>query len=221
MPALFDLLAELFDLGGLLVALAQLALDGLELLAQEVLALHLVDLGAGLVLDLLADLQHFHFARQDADQPVQLVGGRVHLQQRLGFLQVHALEIGDGIDRLQRIFDRNHRGHQLARDGRDHLGDVLELVAGIARQGFQLQALFDRLGASAISAFRYGSSWMKFDQAAAQQALDHQADGAIRGAEHAVDHRHRADGEQVLRGRAFPAPGCARSPGRSGARRRP
>ena len=41
---LLDLLAELVDLGLLVVALAQLFLDRLELLAEEVLALALVDL---------------------------------------------------------------------------------------------------------------------------------------------------------------------------------
>jgi hypothetical protein len=67
--------------------------------------LHLFDLGAGFVLDLLAQLEHFRFARQDADQLAQLLGDRIDLQQRLGFGQLHALEVGDGIDDLQRVVD--------------------------------------------------------------------------------------------------------------------
>ena len=51
MPACFDLLAQLVDLGLLRVVLAQLALDRLELLAQDVLALGLVHLGLDLGLD--------------------------------------------------------------------------------------------------------------------------------------------------------------------------
>ena len=54
---LLDLLAQLVDLGLLLVLLAQLVLDRLQLLAQEVLALGLVDLGLDLGLDLRAELR--------------------------------------------------------------------------------------------------------------------------------------------------------------------
>ena len=60
-----DLGAEFLDLYLLLVALAQLTLDGLELLAQEVLALHLLHLGLSLGLDFLAQLQHFEFVVED------------------------------------------------------------------------------------------------------------------------------------------------------------
>ena len=73
MPAAAMLLLELLDLGLLLVRLAQLLLDGLELLAQEVLALHLVHLVLGLRLDLLAELQNFQLLRQERVQPDQLL----------------------------------------------------------------------------------------------------------------------------------------------------
>src|SRR3972149_6472728 len=52
-----DLLAERVDLLRALVRLAQLLLDRLELLAQEVLALRLRDLGLDLRLDLRAELE--------------------------------------------------------------------------------------------------------------------------------------------------------------------
>jgi len=44
-PGGLDLLGDLFDLLGLIVAFAELLLDRLHLLAQEVLALVLADLG--------------------------------------------------------------------------------------------------------------------------------------------------------------------------------
>ena len=53
----FDLLAQLVDLGLLRVVLAELALDGLELLAQDVLALGLVHLGLDLGLDPALELE--------------------------------------------------------------------------------------------------------------------------------------------------------------------
>jgi hypothetical protein len=55
----FDLLAQLAALALLVVALAQLLLDRLHLLAQVVLALVLLQLGLDLALDLVADLEHF------------------------------------------------------------------------------------------------------------------------------------------------------------------
>ena len=78
----------------------------------------------------------------------------VDLEQCLGLGQVHALEIGDGIDDLQRVIDGGDGGDQLAREGGDHLGDVGELVAGVARQRFDLQPFFDVSGASEMRAFR-------------------------------------------------------------------
>ena len=78
-----DLVAQLVDLGLLRVVLTQLALDGLELLAQDVLALGLVHLGLDFGLD-----------------PVLFVSGNAHLimpwhvaldgarERRLGRLQI-------------------------------------------------------------------------------------------------------------------------------------
>ena len=60
-----DPLAQLVDLGLLLVALAELVLDRLQLLAQEVLALALVDLRLDLGLDLGAELDHLELAGED------------------------------------------------------------------------------------------------------------------------------------------------------------
>ncbi len=68
---LVELLAQLADLGLLLVGLAELLLDRLELLAQEVLALRLVDLGAHVGLDLGAQLEHLELAREDARELAQ------------------------------------------------------------------------------------------------------------------------------------------------------
>ena len=66
----FDLLGELLDFLGLIVAFAELLLDRLHLLAQEVLALVLADLGLHLRLDLRSELEHFELLDQDAVQVV-------------------------------------------------------------------------------------------------------------------------------------------------------
>ena len=62
-----DLLFELLDLLGLVVALAELLLDRLELLAQEVLALVLADFRLHLRLNLRAELEDLELLDQDRD----------------------------------------------------------------------------------------------------------------------------------------------------------
>ena len=66
-----DPLAQLVDLGLLLVGLAQLLLDRLQLLAQVVLALALVDLRLDLRLDLGAELDHLQLAGEDLGEAAQ------------------------------------------------------------------------------------------------------------------------------------------------------
>ena len=80
-----DLLGELLDLLGLVVALAELLLDRLHLLAQEVLALVLADLGLHLRLDLRPELEHLELLDQD---PVQVVHPRADVE-RLEHLLLH------------------------------------------------------------------------------------------------------------------------------------
>ena len=66
-----ELLAQLLDLGLRRVALAELLLDRLELLAQHVLALGLVELGLHLGLDARAHGGDLELVREDLRQPPQ------------------------------------------------------------------------------------------------------------------------------------------------------
>ncbi len=59
-----DLLAQVIDGRDLFVLFAQFALNGLELLAQEILALRLAHLFLRLALDAFAELQHLKLARE-------------------------------------------------------------------------------------------------------------------------------------------------------------
>ena len=79
----FDLLGELLDLLGLIVAFAELLLNRLHLLAQEVLALVLADLGLHLRLDLRAELEHLELLDED---PVQVVHPRADVERLEHFL---------------------------------------------------------------------------------------------------------------------------------------
>ena len=85
-------LAQVFNLRFLADA-AQLLLDGLHLLVQEVLALLLVKILTHLVGDLVLDLQHLLFRRQVLEHPV---GARLQirlLQQFLLFLHLNARHV--------------------------------------------------------------------------------------------------------------------------------
>ena len=66
-----DLLAQLVVLALLVVAFAELLLDGLHLLAQVVLALVLLQLGLDLALDLVADLQDLQVLDQHLVEPLE------------------------------------------------------------------------------------------------------------------------------------------------------
>ena len=80
-PSIF--VAQLLDFLGLFVSLAELLLNRLQLLAKEVLALVLADLGLHLRLDLRAELEHLELLDQD---PVQRVHPRADVERVEHFL---------------------------------------------------------------------------------------------------------------------------------------
>ena len=84
-----DLLAQLVDLGLLRVLLAQLALDGLHLLAEDVLALGLVHLGLDLGLDPALELVDLDLVREEGRGDAQPLGDVDRLQQLLALLRGH------------------------------------------------------------------------------------------------------------------------------------
>ena len=73
---LLDPLPELGDLGVLALALAQLFLDRLDLLAEEVVALGLGELAADLLLDLGRELEDGELPREVLPEPLQPRRGR-------------------------------------------------------------------------------------------------------------------------------------------------
>ena len=117
-----DGLVELGHFGGLaLLAFAQLALDRRHLLAQQRLALTLVERGLGLPADLLRQPQHLDAVRQ---QPQHLVHARRNidrLQDLLLLFRLH-VHVGDGeIRKRGRTLDRLDRGQKLGRRLRQQL----------------------------------------------------------------------------------------------------
>ena len=77
-----DRLAQLVELG-LRVVLAELLLDRLQLLAQHVLALALVELALRLLADLARQLQHLDAVREELDDAIEPVANLERLEDRL------------------------------------------------------------------------------------------------------------------------------------------
>src|SRR5690606_30200173 len=128
-----DLAPVFLDLDRLFIALAQFALDGLQLLAQIVLALHLFHLALGFALNLAAQFEHFQLFAKNGDQAAQLGFGTVQFQHGLGFFQVDADVGGNRVRQLQRIIDVQRRSDQLAGDARHQIGEAAEQFDNAAR----------------------------------------------------------------------------------------
>ena len=126
-----DLLAEVVEVAAAVVDLAQLFLDGLELLAQDVLALVAPHLLLDLGVDLLADLQHLVLARQELQHLAQARLEVEGLEDVLLLVDLNVevrrdevgelARLGDAVDQRARLLGQ--LGHQLD----DALGDVLEV----------------------------------------------------------------------------------------------
>ena len=110
-----DLLAELVDLGLLRVVLAQLALDRLELLAEDVLPLGLVHLGLDLALDLPLELEDLDLAREERADELEPLLDVDRLEQLLALLGRHVGAV------------RHHVGEEAG------LGDVARGDGGLGR----------------------------------------------------------------------------------------
>ena len=85
-----DLLPEVVEVAAALVDLAQLFLDRLQLLAQDVLALVAPHLLLDLGVDLLAHLQHLVLARQELQHPAQ---ARLEIEDLQHFLLLVDLDV--------------------------------------------------------------------------------------------------------------------------------
>ena len=110
-----DALAQLAELRVLGVKLAKLALDRLQLLAQEVFALRLAHLLLGLGLDLAAELEYLELVRHVAEQSFELCFRRVELQDLLPLLGGQTDVVGDVVREVERVVHRAGRACELGR----------------------------------------------------------------------------------------------------------
>ena len=154
----FDLVAQLVDLGLLRVVLAQLALDGLELLAQDVLALGLVHLRLDFGLDAALQLEDLDLVREEVRDELQALDDVDRLEQLLALFGGHVRAVGDHVGQQARLGDVASGDGGLRRDRRA-VGDVLlDLGLDRAHQRLDLEAIGDSSGTGSTDARRYGSS---------------------------------------------------------------
>ncbi len=132
-----ELLPELIDLGLHLVGLSELLLDRLELLAQEILPLPLLELRLDLRLNLRADRDDFEFPREHLGEPAQPLGHVDFFEELLLFLGLESQRPGDQMGENARILDVGDHDLQLFGEvGHlpDDVGERLLHVAGQRRQ---------------------------------------------------------------------------------------
>ena len=203
---LVELPAQLLGLDLLLVLLAQLVLDGLELLAQEPLALALVHLRLHLRLDAGADLHQLELAGEYLGEHPQPLGHIALFEEGLLLLGLDSEGPGDHVRELGRVVEVRHRHEQL-------LGQVGELL-DYAREGALNVAVKSlELGRGAHDVRRLldaghevrlgGRELLDGDPLS---AVDEDAQGAVRDLEHPGHHARHPDPVQVVGPRLLDLP---------------
>ena len=137
----FDLLGQLLDVLGLIVAFAELLLDRLHLLAKEVFALVLADLGLHLRLNLRPELEDLELLDQDPVERVEprpdverlehlLLDRRADRRQRRGDEVRQPSGLGDvHRQRLEIVREQRRQRHDLLKVRLDVPGERVDLEA--------------------------------------------------------------------------------------------
>jgi hypothetical protein len=196
----FDLVAELVVFALLVVAFAQLLLDGLHLLAQVVLALVLLQLGLDLALDLVADLEHLEVFHQDLVEPIEPRADLEDLQHLLllrGGQRRQAAR--DEVGEARGILDVRGQGLQLVGERGGELHHALEEALRALGEGLHLDLV---LGTDdVVQQLDVGADvrtiLVDLLETEALHALHHEAQRPVGELEHLVDVRERADPEEI------------------------
>ena len=196
-----DPLAQLVRLGLLLVALPQLVLDRFQLLAQEELALALVDFGLDLGLDLAAELDHLELAGEDLREPAQPRGDVDLFEQSLLLLGGDPQRAGDQVAEGGGVFDVGHRHLQLLGQVGDVLDDLREGALHVAAQRLQLGALVDHVGQLGDPRHQVGLLGDVGAEPHPLRPLDEDAQSPVGDFQHAGDDADHADLVQPVRAR--------------------
>ena len=183
--------------------LAELLLDGLGLLAQDELALLLGEPLLRVARDLPSDLAHGELVLQHVDQPAQLLGHGIHLQQCLPRRRVRADdERRDEVHHLARIGEVFGRDGQLVGQLIGQLHEAAEEIDDGAAQPVQLRAGRRLLGGALDPRDQVRVLGDEVEQPDALDPLHHHAHAAVGRPRHLVDRPHGANAMHVLGGDA-------------------
>ncbi len=194
-----ELLPQLLDLGLLRVALAELLLDRLQLLPEEVLALALLHLRLHLRLDLRAELEHLELAIEDRRDPPQTLLDVDRLEDLLPLLGLDRAQGGrNEVRKRARVVDVRRRELQLLRQVRREPDDAREEPLHVARQRLHLGCLGQHVGQRVELAEQVRVDVEAVRQPDAVEALDEDAQRAVGHLDHLVDESDGADLVQVV-----------------------
>ena len=191
-------LAKLLDLGALGVALAELVLDRLHLLAQEELALPLLHLRLDLRLDPRPELEDLELAVQDArDVPEPLLDAHV-LEQLLLLLGLQAQRRRDEMAERARVVDVRGSELQLLGQVRDERDDAREQRLHVAGQRLDLGRLLEHVRHLDEAPDEIWLDLRGLLEPDPAEALHEDAQRPVGDADHLVDHGRGPDLVEVL-----------------------
>ncbi len=185
----------------LVVAFAEFLLDRLHLLAQEVLALVLADLGLDLRLNLGPELEHFEFLDQDAIEVVHPGADVERLEHLLLHRRADRGEArGDKVGQTAGLGDVRGERLQVVREQWRQRDDLLEVRLDVPgeRVDFEAVGLVGVLAGGADARAQVGMHRHDLVQRQPGEPLHDEAKTAVRQLEHLVDVRRGADLEKVV-----------------------
>ena len=190
---LLDLVAQLVDLGLLRVVLTELALDGLQLLAEDVLALGLVHLGLDFGLDLALQLEDLDLLGEEVRDELQPLGDVDRLEQLLALLGGHVGAVRHHVGEQPWLGDVA-RGDRRLRRNRRPAGDVLlDLGLDRAHERLDLDPARTFVGELGDACLEVGLGLGEAVHAQARLALDDCANRAVLELDDLGDLGQRAD----------------------------
>ena len=192
-----DLVAQLVDLGLLRIVLTQLALDRLELLAQDVLALGLVHLGLDFRLDPALQLEDLDLVGEEVGDELEPLGDVDRLEHLLALLGRHVRAVGDHVGQQAGLADVPRGDRGLGRDGRAVRDVLLDLGLDRAHQRLDLEAVGALVGELLDGGPKVRLGRREAVDAQAALALDDRPDGAVLELHDLGDLGQRADGVEL------------------------
>ena len=202
----FDLLGQLLDFLRLVVAFSELLLNGLQLFAEEVIALVLADFGLHLRLNLRSELEHFELLDEDAVQVVHPCADVERLEdvlfdRRADRRKRRSNEVGQAArladvrcERLEIVGQERRQRHHLLEVRLDVAGERVDL------ERIRFGRPFDGRRDLRAEVRMCGDDLVEREP---RQTLDDEPQTAVRQLEHLVDVRRRADGVQIRLPRLF------------------